>query len=248
MTGMLLGSTLGYYGRGMGYGWYWDPTVILVFFGLILTMIASAGVNRTFAKYSQVRCMAGFTGAQAAAEVLRRSGIYDVRIEHVSGNLTDHYDPRSKVLRLSDSTYSSNSVAAVCVAAHECGHAIQHQKNYGPLVLRSTLVPAANIGSSLSWPIFLLGLVMGLEKLTMIGIVLFGLAVLFQLVTLPVEFNASSRAVRILEGTGMLGGEEISGAKKVLRAAAMTYVASLASSILQLLRLIILAGGRRRDD
>ena len=134
------------------------------------------------------------------------------------------------------------------MAAHECGHAIQHQKNYGPLVLRSTLVPAANIGSSLSWPIFLLGLVMGLEKLTMIGIVLFGLAVLFQIVTLPVEFNASGRAVRILEGTGMLGGEEISGAQKVLRAAAMTYVASLASSILQLLRLIILAGGRRRDD
>lgn len=249
MTGMLLSSSLGYYGRGVfGYGYGMDPTIILVLFGLVLTMVASAGVKSTFAKYSRVRCMAGFTGAQAAAEVLRCSGIYDVRIEHVSGNLTDHYDPRSKVLRLSDSTYSSNSVAAVCVAAHECGHAIQHQKGYGPLVLRSTLVPAANIGSSLSWPIFLVGLLMSLRPLVMAGILLFGLAVIFQLVTLPVEFNASSRAIKILQGTGMLGDTEISGAKKVLRAAAMTYVASLAASILQLLRLILLAGGRRRDD
>lgn len=249
MTGMLLGSSLGYYyGRGYGYGYGFDPTMILALAGLVLTMIASAGVKRTFAKYSRVRCMAGYTGAQAAAEVLRLSGIYDVRIEHVSGDLTDHYDPRNKVLRLSDSTYSSNSVAAVCVAAHECGHAVQHQKGYGPLVLRSTLVPAANIGSSLSWPIFLFGLVMGLQTLTTFGILLFGLAVIFQLVTLPVEFNASSRAIRILEGSGMLGSGEISGAKKVLRAAAMTYVASLASSILQLLRLVILAGGRRRND
>ena len=210
------------------YGWYYDPTFILVFAGLILTLIASAGVKSTFSRYSRVRCMAGYTGAQAAQEVLRISGIYDVRIERVAGELTDHYDPRAKVLRLSDSTYGSNSVAAVCVAAHECGHAIQHQKGYGPLVLRSTLVPAANIGSSLSWPI--------------------GLAVIFQLVTLPVEFNASSCAIRILEGNGMLGESEITGAKKVLRAAAMTYVASLASSILQLLRLVILAGGNRRDD
>ena len=196
------------------YGWYYDPTFILVFAGLILTLIASAGVKSTFSRYSRVRCMAGYTGAQAAQEVLRISGIYDVRIERVAGELTDHYDPRAKVLRLSDSTYGSNSVAAVCVAAHECGHAIQHQKGYGPLVLRSTLVPA----------------------------------VIFQLVTLPVEFNASSRAIRILEGNGMLGESEITGAKKVLRAAAMTYVASLASSILQLLRLVILAGGNRRDD
>ena len=222
------------------YGWYYDPTFILVFAGLILTLIASAGVKSTFSRYSRVRCMAGYTGAQAAQEVLRISGIYDVRIERVAGELTDHYDPRAKVLRLSDSTYGSNSVAAVCVAAHECGHAIQHQKGYGPLVLRSTLVPAANIGSSLSWPIFVAGLIF--------GILLFGLAVIFQLVTLPVEFNASSRAIRILEGNGMLGESEITGAKKVLRAAAMTYVASLASSILQLLRLVILAGGNRRDD
>ena len=230
------------------YGWYYDPTVILVFAGLILTMIASAGVKATFAKYSRVRCMAGYTGAQAAQEVLNRSGIYDVRIERVAGELTDHYDPRSKVLRLSDSTYASDSVAAVCVAAHECGHAIQHQKGYGPLVLRSTLVPAANIGSSLSWPVFVAGLIFSMRPLLMIGILLFGLAVIFQLVTLPVEFNASSRAIQILEGTGMLGSSEVTGAKKVLRAAAMTYVASLAASILQLLRLVILAGGNRRDD
>ena len=180
--------------------------------------------------------------------MLNRSGIYDVRIERVAGELTDHYDPRSKVLRLSDSTYASDSVAAVCVAAHECGHAIQHQKGYGPLVLRSTLVPAANIGSSLSWPVFVAGLIFSMRPLLMIGILLFGLAVIFQLVTLPVEFNASSRAIQILEGTGMLGSSEVTGAKKVLRAAAMTYVASLAASILQLLRLVILAGGNRRDD
>lgn len=230
------------------YGWYYDPTFILVFAGLILTLIASAGVKSTFSRYSRVRCMAGYTGAQAAQEVLRISGIYDVRIERVAGELTDHYDPRAKVLRLSDSTYGSNSVAAVCVAAHECGHAIQHQKGYGPLVLRSTLVPAANIGSSLSWPIFVAGLIFSMRPLLMLGILLFGLAVIFQLVTLPVEFNASSRAIRILEENGMLGESEITGAKKVLRAAAMTYVASLASSILQLLRLVILAGGNRRDD
>lgn len=228
------------------YGWYYDPTFILVFAGLILTLIASAGVKSTFARYSRVRCMSGYTGAQAAQEVLRISGIYDVRIERVAGELTDHYDPRAKVLRLSDSTYGSNSVAAVCVAAHECGHAIQHQKGYGPLVLRSTLVPAANIGSSLSWPIFVAGLIFSMRPLLMLGILMFGLAVIFQLVTLPVEFNASSRAIRILETECL---EKVrSQEQKVLRAAAMTYVASLASSILQLLRLVILAGGNRRDD
>lgn len=231
------------------YGWYYDPTFILVFAGLILTLIASAGVKSTFSRYSRVRCMAGYTGAQAAQEVLRISGIYDVRIERVAGELTDHYDPRAKVLRLSDSTYGSNSVAAVCVAAHECGPCNPAiRKDMEPLVLRSTLVPAANIGSSLSWPIFVAGLIFSMRPLLMLGILLFGLAVIFQLVTLPVEFNASSRAIRILEGNGMLGESEITGAKKVLRAAAMTYVASLASSILQLLRLVILAGGNRRDD
>ena len=178
---------------------------------------------------------------------LRYEG-YDVTVCHISGSLTDHYNPSKKTLNLSDSVYGSNSVAAIGVAAHECGHAIQHQKGYGPLVLRSTLVPAANIGSSLSWPVFVAGLIFSMRPLLMIGILLFGLAVIFQLVTLPVEFNASSRAIQILEGTGMLGSSEVTGAKKVLRAAAMTYVASLAASILQLLRLVILAGGNRRDD
>ena len=170
-----------------------------------------------------------------------------MKIEHISGNLTDHYDPRTKTLRLSDSTYSSNSVAAVCVAAHECGHAVQHQKSYGPLVLRSTLVPAANFGSTLAWPVFVAGLIFSMKPLLTAGIVLFSLAVLFQLVTLPVEFNASTRALKILENGHVLGDTELAAGKKVLTAAALTYVASLASSILQLLRLIILAGGRDRD-
>ena len=231
-----------------GYGFYFDPTYFLVVIGLLLSLWASSVVNSTFNKYSKVRCMSNLSGAEAARKVLDSCGLYNVSIEHISGKLTDHYDPRSKVLRLSDSTYASRSVAAVCVAAHECGHAIQDQKQYGPLVLRSTLVPLANFGSTSAWPVFILGLIMSLRPLVMAGIVLFTLAVLFQLVTLPVEFNASARAIKVLESTGMLGSTEIDGAKKVLRAAAMTYVASLAASVLQLLRLIILAGGRRDRD
>ena len=238
------------YGYG-GYGGYYygfDWTYLLVIAGRILSIAASAHVKNTFAKYSSVRSMSGMTGAMAAQRVLQAAGIADVRIERVAGNLTDHYDPRTKVLRLSDSTYASASVAAVCVAAHECGHAIQHQKSYGPLVLRSTLVPAANFGSRAAWPVFLLGLVLSAEPLLTVGIVLFSLAVLFQLVTLPVEFNASSRALRVLEDGRILDGRELGAGRKVLNAAAMTYVASLAASVLQLLRLIILAGGRRRND
>lgn len=239
----------GLYGRyGYGMGMFGDPTMILVLIGLILSMIASGLVKSTFSKYSRVRSMSQMTGAQAAERILHSAGIYDVSIARVSGSLTDHYDPGTKTLRLSDATYGAASVAAVGVAAHECGHAIQHQQHYAPLVLRSTLVPAANIGSSLSWPIFLVGLIASIPALTTAGILLFGLAVLFQLVTLPVEINASRRAVRLLESTGVLGASENSGVKKVLTAAAFTYVASLAASILQLLRLIILAGGRRRDD
>lgn len=230
-----------------GYHRYYDPTMILVFAGLILSMIASAMVKSTFAKYERQRSMSGMTGADAAERILRSAGIYDVAIERVSGKLTDHYDPRTKVLRLSDSTYASASVAAIGVAAHECGHAIQHERHYAPLVLRSTLVPAANLGSTLSWPIFLLGLIMSMEPLLIAGIVLFGLAVLFQLVTLPVEFNASRRALNVVNETGILGEAETKGARKVLTAAALTYVASLVASMLQLLRLVILAGGRRRD-
>ena len=239
----------GYYGRyAYGMGLLFDPTMILVIIGLVLSLAASAMVKSTFAKYSRVRSMSGMTGAQAAERILHSAGIYDVSITRVAGNLTDHYDPRSKTLRLSDSTFGSASVAAVGVAAHECGHAIQHQQRYAPLALRSTLVPAANLGSSLAWPVFVVGLVASLPALTLAGIVLFGLAVLFQLVTLPVEINASRRAVRLLESTGVLGQAENSGVKKVLTAAAFTYVASLAASILQLLRLIILSGGRRRND
>lgn len=248
---LLASAANAYYGRGFGYGYggyYFDWTYLLVVAGLILSMIASARVKSTFAQYSRMRSMSGLTGAMAAQKVLQSAGIYDVRIERVSGELTDHYDPRSRVLRLSDSTYGSNSVAAVCVAAHECGHAIQHQKSYGPLVLRSTLVPLANFGSSLSWPVFLMGLVFSIRPLVTVGIVLFSLAVLFQLITLPVEFNASTRALRVLENTHILGDTELAAGKRVLNAAAMTYVASLAASILQLLRLIILAGGRKRDD
>ncbi len=227
---------------------YMDPTMLLAFLGLILTMIASAKVKTTFAKYDRVRALSGLSGAEAAERVLHTAGIFDVRIRQVRGSLTDHYDPRNKTLNLSESTYASRSIAAVCVAAHECGHAIQDQKQYGPLVLRSTLVPAANIGSQLSWPIFFAGILFSMRPLMMAGIILFSLAVLFQLVTLPVEFNASSRALHILENTGMLGSQEMPGAKKVLRAAAMTYVAALASSMLQLLRLILLARGRDRDE
>ena len=245
---MLLSYANNFFGYGYGYrGLYFDPTMILALLGLILTMIASAGVNSTFAKYNKVRCMRGMTGAEAAQQVLHAAGIFDVQIRHVRGNLTDHYDPRNKTLNLSDSTFSSNSVAAVCVAAHECGHAVQDQKKYGPLVLRSTLVPLANFGSQLSWPVFIAGLIFSLQPLVMAGIILFSLAVLFKLVTLPVEFNASSRALRILEDTGMLGSQEMTGAKKVLRAAAMTYVAALASSLLQLLRLILLSRRNDRD-
>ncbi|MCD7885693.1 MAG: zinc metallopeptidase [Lachnospiraceae bacterium] len=231
----------------MLYGYYmFDWTYLLVIVGLILSLAASAHVKNTFRKYNQVRSMRNLTGALAAQKVLQSAGIYDVTIERVSGELTDHYDPRTKTLRLSNSTYASNSVAAVCVAAHECGHAVQDRVGYAPLSLRSSLVPAANIGSSLGWPIFFFGWIFSFQPLITAGIVLFTLAVLFQLVTLPVEFNASSRAMRLLEDTHLLGEQELSAGRKVLGAAAMTYVASLAASALQLLRLVILSGGRRR--
>ena len=232
-----------------GFGFYrFDGTYILVLIGVVLSVLASSKVKSTFNKYSRVRSMAGITGAEAAERILRQSGIYDVRIEHISGNLTDHYDPSNKVLRLSDSVYGSTSVAAIGVAAHECGHAVQHQVGYAPLSIRSALVPVANFGSSLSWPIFVAGLIFSIGPLLDIGIILFLAAVLFQVVTLPVEFNASARAIRLLDSCGILGQQEIGGTKKVLTAAALTYVASLAASILQLLRLLILSGGRRRND
>ena len=236
----------------MGYGYYswWDPTYILVIIGALLCMLASARVKGTFHKYSQIRSMGNLTGAQAAERVLRSAGIYDVTIRQVPGSLTDHYDPRNKTLNLSDSVYGSASVAAVGVAAHECGHAIHHQKNYAPLTIRSAIVPVANFGSTLAWPLILFGLIFSSGAgswMVTLGIICFSFAVIFQLVTLPVEFDASARAVRILGDTGILGGEELVKTRKVLGAAALTYVASAAAGILQLLRLVILFGGRRDD-
>lgn len=229
---------------------YFDYTYILVLIGAIICMIASARVRTTFNKYSKYRSMSGMTGAQAAERILRSAGIYDVQICHVSGELTDHYDPRTKTVNLSDSVYNSTSVAAVGVAAHECGHVIQHDTNYAPLTFRTTLVPIANIGSTLAWPVILIGLLINSRSSMMIidiGIILFSLAVLFQLVTLPVEFNASGRALTLLQEQGILGSDELAYTRKVLSAAALTYVASAASAILQLFRIILLFGGRRRD-
>lgn len=232
---------------GMGYyGFYYDPTYILVIIGAVICMIASANVTRTFEKYSRSGCKRGTTGAEAAAVILRNAGITDVRIEHIAGNLTDNYDPRSKVLHLSDSVYGSASVAAVGVAAHECGHAIQHQQGYIPIKIRGAIVPVVNLGSKLSWPIIILGLILGSLNLLNLGIILFALTLVFQIVTLPVEFNASGRALRILDGSGMLYPDEMKGARRVLSAAAMTYVTAVVSTLLQLLRLILLFS--RRDD
>ena len=210
--------------------------------------MASSNVKRTYRKYSQYGNFRGYTAQRAAEEILRKAGINDVRIERIGGSLTDHYSPNEKVLRLSDSVYDSTSVAAVGVAAHECGHAIQHDVGYWPLALRSASVPIANIGSKLSWPIIVLGLILGYTGLAKIGIFLFLFVVAFQLITLPVEFNASHRALAVLESGGILEDNELDGARRVLIAAALTYVAALFSTILQLLRLILLTqrGGRRR--
>ena len=233
----------------MPFFYYYDPTYILVLIGAVLSLWASATVKSTYNKYSRVYSDSGLTGAQAAAQILRQAGIYDVRIEHVSGNLTDHYDPKARVLRLSDSVYGSNSVAAIGVAAHECGHAIQDQEDYVPLRFRSAFVPVANLGTQVAFPILLLGVFLGSSHfLIQVGLLCFFFGVLFQLITLPVEFNASGRAVRILRETGMMSDDELSKTKKVLSAAAMTYVAAAAASILSMLRLIILFGGNRRRD
>ena len=245
-------ETLAMFGYGYGFGYprfYFDPTYFLILIGVIISLFASAKVKSTYNKYSRVRSLSGMTGAQAAEQILRNAGIYDVRVQRVSGHLTDHYDPRNKTLNLSDSVYNSTSVAAIGVAAHEVGHAIQHATHYVPLKFRNSIVPVANFGSTLSWPLILLGLFFGsLHYLITIGIIFFSFAVLFQIITLPVEFNASNRAIRILGDTGILRGDEIGHTRKVLGAAALTYVAAAATSILQLLRLIILFGGRSRDE
>lgn len=229
---------------------YWDNTYILVIIGAIICSLASAKVKTTFNKYSRYRSMSGMTGAMAAERILRSAGITDVTIRQVSGNLSDNYNPASKTLNLSETVYGSNSVAAVGVAAHECGHAIQHARGYLPLSLRTAFVPVANIGSMLAWPIIIFGaLFNNRSSMTFInlGIMLFSCVVIFQLITLPVEFNASRRALVQLKTQGILGDEEIKYTRQVLGAAALTYVASAAAGILQLLRIILLFGGRDRD-
>ncbi len=226
------------------YGGYYglDPTYLLVLAGALLSMWASARVNSTFQKYSQVRSRTGMTGAEAARQLLHSQGIYDVTVQAVRGQLTDHYDPRTKTVNLSEPVYGSASVSAIGVAAHECGHAIQDHVGYAPLRLRAAFVPVANLGSKLSWPLILLGLLIGLTPFIQVGIWMFVLALLFQVITLPVEFNASGRAVGLLGQLGILQGQEVSDTRRVLGAAALTYVAAVAASVL------LLFGGRRRDD
>ena len=233
----------------MYYGYGFDWTYILLLIGVVVTGIASAKVNSTFRKYARIASTTGMTGAQAAQHILNSEGIYDVSIQHIAGNLTDHYNPATKTVNLSDATYGSSSVAAIGVAAHECGHAIQHHTGYVPLNFRTALVPVANIGSKAGVPVIILGMILGANSsLITLGIALFSFGVLFQLVTLPVEFDASRRALKLLGNLGILNPDEVRDSRKVLGAAAMTYVASAFASILSLLRLIILFGGNRRRD
>lgn len=228
---------------------YWDPTYLLVIIGMVICLAASAMVNSAMSKYSKVRNARGMTGAEAARQILNNEGLYNVQIECLPSDSGDHYDPRTNTVRLGAGNYNGASVTAVGVAAHECGHAIQHAKGYAPLNIRSALVPVVNIGSRLGMPLIILGVILSWNQvLIQIGIWAFALAVLFQVVTLPVEFNASARAVAKVEQYGLLTGEETKGCKKVLTAAAMTYVAATASAALQLLRLVLLFGNNRRRD
>ena len=223
--------------------WY----VILVLPAIILSLWASANVNSTFRKFSSVMSRRGITGAESARRVLEANGVYGVRIEHVSGNLTDHFDPRSNTIRLSDSVYSSTSVAAIGVAAHEAGHAVQYAKGYAPMKIRSAIIPITNIGSNLAMPLVLVGILLSMPALAELGVLAFSFSTLFQLITVPVEFNASSRAITAIVNSSA-DENEVNGAKKVLKAAALTYVAALAVSLANLLRLIMIVnGGRRRD-
>ena len=245
---------LALYGYGYGYGYprgrgiYFAWTFLLLIAGAGLSLIASAVMKSYTAKYMKVQASSGLTGAQAAERILNFAGVRGVRIQAIQGNLTDHYDPRTKTVNLAEESYDQSSLTGIGVAAHECGHAIQHAEGYKPLEIRSAIVPAVNIGSTLSWPIFVAGLIFSIQPLLTAGIILFSAAVLFQLVTLPVEIDASRRALKLLESTGLLTDRENAGTRKVLTAAAMTYVAALAASVLQMLRLIILARGRRSND
>lgn len=230
-------------------GFFMDSTMLILIPGLILAMYAQFKVQNTFAKYVQVRADSGLSGAQVAKRLLEDAGIYDVAVEQTGGRLSDHYDPRSKVLRLSPEVYGGASLASLGVAAHETGHAMQHHQGYFPLSIRASFVPVAQFGSTLAFPLFLIGFFIRSQSLVYAGIFLFTAVVLFQLITLPVEFNASSRALASLQSGGYISHQEAGGAKKVLDAAALTYVAAALMGLLQLLRLLILAGAfGRRDD
>lgn len=224
---------------------YFDPTYILLIPAMIISFWAQQKINSAYSKYSRVRTMNGYTGQQVAQMILNEAGLYDVRIEQVNSRLGDHYDPKSRVLRLSPEVYSGATIAAAGIAAHEVGHAIQHQQAYKPLVVRNSIVPVVNFSSNISWIIFVAGLLLSIKPLVTLGIILFSAAVVFQLITLPVEFNASNRALSILENRGILYGDEVKGAAKVLDAAAMTYVAATLMAVSQLIRLIAIS---RRND
>lgn len=228
------------------FGYYYDTSILILLPALILAIYAQFKVQSTYNRYSQVYSSRGYTGAQVARHILDSNGLYGVVVEQVSGTLSDHYDPRSNVVRLSEGVYDSNSIAAVGVAAHECGHAVQHATGYTPLKFRNAIVPVTNIGSKLSIPILLIGLFLNSQMLILVGCIGYALMALFQLLTLPVEFNASSRALAVINQDQLLVGEEYNGAKKVLQAAALTYVAALISALAQLLRLLSLAGRRKR--
>ena len=228
-----------YYGFDLSY-------LVLVVPAILLGLWAQARVQSTYARYSQVRAVRGITADQVARRILDANGLRDVSIRRIAGSLTDHYDPRERVVRLSDTVYGSPSIAAIGVAAHEVGHAVQHATGYAPLKLRTAIVSVTNIGSTLSMPLILIGILLNSSRLALVGVALFGLVAVFQLVTLPVEFNASSRALATLDGMDILGREELGGARQVPTAAALTYVAALIQSLAQLLRLLLLVGGNRR--
>ncbi len=232
----------------MFHGFYYDSTYILVLIGALIVLAAQTGVKSAFQKYSKVLSTSGMTGADAARKALHDNGIYDVSVQHISGTLTDHFNPATKTVNLSDSVYGGSTVAAIAVACHECGHAMQHNEEYFPLKVRSALVPAANIGSKAGIPILIAGLIFSFHPIIFIGIILFTFGVAFQVVTLPVEFDASARALEYMKGSGIVSEGELDGSKKVLRAAALTYVASAASAILSLLRLILLSRNSRRNN
>lgn len=226
---------------------YYDSSFIVLIPALIISAWAQMKITSTFNKYSRINSMNGYTGAQVARKLLDSHGLFNIPVELVNGRLTDHYDPVNRVMRLSSDVYYGTSVASIGVAAHETGHAFQHQERYSPLMIRNSIVPIVNFGSNASWIIFFLGFFFGLPRLLNIGIILFSGVVIFQLITLPVEFNASNRALVLLENTGILYGDEVNGARAVLKAAAMTYVAAAITAIAQLLRLIILSNSRRDD-